>query len=212
MNPINESLNIIKKRKKIYYALLFLVFILLFLQYFFAGQHLYRTDPEKAEAFLDVIANTAKIKEIASLFLEGNYLLAGTFIFLNNFLIDVFSMYLGILPIVPIFILLSNALLTGMLFGIDSVMPPPPTVYSLFFLFIVGALEFSSAILATYEGIRIGMGWINPKIFNKKKRRDALKQNLKEGTKVLFLVMLLLITAAIIETIGIVLLGSKFIP
>lgn len=211
MNPLRDSLNIIKKRRKEYYLVIALVSLLLFSQAFFAGQHLYRTDKESAEEFIEMIAKTAKIRIIASFFKEGRYVIAGTLIFLNNFLIDVFSMYLGIILIVPVFVLLSNTLVTGMVFGIESVMYPSTSISHIILVGLVGILEFSSVILITYEGLRIGLAWINPKIFHKKKRKDALKQNLKEGTKILFLVMLILIIAAIVEAISIIISSSKLI-
>jgi uncharacterized membrane protein SpoIIM required for sporulation len=211
MNPLKASLDILKKRKKTYYVIITISFLLVFSQAFFSGQYLYKTDKEAAENFIELVANSTKIRIIANIFKERNYILAGTLIFLNNFSINALSMYLGMIPLFPLFILFSNALMTGFIFGIESLMPPTPTIYNIIVFMLVAIMEFSSFILVTYEGLRIGFALINPKIFNQTKRKNALKQNLKEGTNVLVIVLLLLMIGAIIETMGIVLFSSRFI-
>jgi hypothetical protein len=178
---------------------------------FFAGQALYKTDREKAQQLIEKVENNPKIKFISGLFKERHYTSAAISIFLNNFLIDVFLLYSGILFVFTLLIPLSNMMLFGLVTGILSLVPSSFTISRILLLVIVWFMEISAMILVMYEGLRIGISWINPRLIRKRKRKDALKQSILEGSKVLIAVALILVIAAIIETIGIAILGSKFI-
>ncbi|MBI5148254.1 stage II sporulation protein M [Candidatus Pacearchaeota archaeon] len=211
MNPLKESIDIIKKRNKTKYFILVIIFILLFIQSFFAGQYLYKTDKAKAEDLVKQIGESKKTKIIIDAFRNHNYVLAASLIFINNFLINIVSMYLGVIVIVPLFIFLSNALSLGILFGIDSLVPPAPTLQHVIFICIVGILEIFCFILITYEGLNIASKAIKS-IKNKKKNKyKELKQSFREATKILPLIALILILAALVETIGIAIFSSKFV-
>lgn len=207
MKVLKEALKTIKKRNRRTYLILSLIFIFLFIISFFSGQYLYKTDRAGAEEIVKKISEDSKTKYILNLFDEKNFFLAGFLIFINNFLINVFSMYLGIILIVPILVFLSNATTIGMLFGIES-MYKSPSLLHIIMIFIVGILEISCFILTTYEGLRIGNSWIKPRLSDKKVK---LKQALKEASSILVLVAIILIIAAIIETIGISIFSSGLI-
>lgn len=209
MNPLKESLRIIGKRKKAYYAMLSIILLILFINSFFAGQHLYKTDKDKAGEIIEKVRNIEKLKFLNNLMQEGRFALVSLLIFINNFLIDAFSVYLGVIFIFTIFMPVSNVMLLGIIIGIESMASDfAPLRTSI--LIIVGGLELFCMILSTYEGLRIGVSWINPKIFGKKKRKEALKQAFIEGSKILILVAVILVAAAIIETVGIAYLESLF--
>lgn len=211
MNPMLQSLAIIRKRSKLHYFLIFIILSLLFINSFFAGQALYKTDEEKAEQLIEKIENNPKIKFISGLFKEKSYIFATISIFLNNFLIDVFLLYSGIIFVFTFLIPLSNIMLFGLIIGILSLVSSSFTIPRILLLIIVWFMEISAMILVINEGLRIGVSWISPRLIKKNKRKDALKQSILEGSKVLIVVALILIIAAIIETIGIAILGSKFI-
>ncbi len=210
MNPLKDALSVIKKRKIRYYLILGVIFLFIFSQSFLAGQFLYKTDKKKAEGLLKQIADNEKIKSIIELFKGKNYFTAFLAILLNNFVIGAYSMYFGVIFIIPLLILLLNSVMIGFLFGIESIIPPLLTFPHTLSIIAVGLLEFSSMILVTYEGMRIGMSWIAPKIFKEKKRIDSLKQAIIEGTRILPISFLLLIIAAVIETFAIAIFSTRF--
>lgn len=207
MNLISTPINLIKKRKKKYYVLIFLILSVLFINSFFAGQYLYQTDKKKAEDFILQIKNIEKLRVVDNMLQDRHYITATLTVFANNFLIDVFAFYSGIILLSPVLIPLSNVLLFGFMMGIESVMPSFSMSFSRMLLFVIVAfMELSAMIIITYEGLRLGISFINPKVLGKKKRKDALKQSLSEGSKILFLIALILIISAIVEIMGIVFL------
>jgi len=202
MSIVKESFKIIKKRNKLYYFILIMVFLILFIQSFFAGQYLYKIDKNTAEGLIKKIADTKKTRFIIDAFAQKNYFVAGVGIFINNFLINTITMYLGIILIAPVFVFIANAVGIGLVFGIDS-MYSHITVPHFLLILVVGLLEISCLILITYEGLRIGMSWISPS------KSNNIKKSIKEASKILVLIAIILIIAAIIETIGIAIFSSR---
>ncbi len=210
MNPLQDALDILKERRIGHYLVLALIFLLISSQAFFAGQYLYKTDKEKTKELLKQIADSDRIRLITQLFEERDYFMASLVILLNNFLIGAYSMYLGILIVIPPMVLLLNSIAIGLLFGIQSMVPPSPTLPHLLSIILVGVLELSAMLLTAYEGLRIGISWINPRFIKERKRINALKRAITEGTRILPLILVILIIAAIIETMAIAVFSTRF--
>ncbi|MFH1248854.1 MAG: stage II sporulation protein M [archaeon] len=210
MNILRAPIDVLKKRNKFHYLLIFSIMLVLFINAFFSGKYLYNTQPDKAKQILDSVKNIEKLKTLDMMMEEGKYVSVSVLIFFNNFLIDVFASYSGIIFIFSILIPFSNVLLLGVLIGIQSMIPNALTLWRGLLLFIVAGMEVFCMILSTYEGLRIGYSIIKPAAFGKKKRADALKIAYKEASKILVLIAIILILAAIIETAGIAYLNSTF--
>jgi hypothetical protein len=210
MNLLRAPIDILKKRNKFHYLLIFSIMLVLFVNSFFSGKYIYNHEPEKAKQILDAVKNIEKLKTLDSMMDDGKYFAVSSLIFLNNFLIDVFAAYSGVIFVFSILIPFSNVLLLGVLMGIQSMMPNSINLLRGLFLFVVAGMEVFCMILSTYEGLRIGYSLFNPKAFGKKKRVDAVKVAYKEASKILILIAIILILAAIIETAGIAYLNSAF--
>lgn len=211
---IKEAIKVIKKRSK----LLMVVLIFLFLSGIILGLIPgllidFLDDYTRTKFIIGVLGKFGFIFETGTnLIKEGKFFNLPLFIFINNLLASLQLTISGIL-IIPVFIFLySTGTLIGALNGIlieNLIRFYSPT--DIVWILIVFCLEFASIVLATVEGIYLGLSIFYPKKIFKKKipRKRAFIMTLKQTSKVYIIIIILLFIGSIIETLGIYAISQK---
>lgn len=170
------------------------ILIIIFLLFFGAFISLIYQPPEFIEAvkaFIDSVLNETQGFGVIEMIV---------YILNNNLKNSFFSMILGIIfGIIPIFTALANGYILGFV-AEKSVAIDGPSV--LLRLVPHGIFEFPAIILALATGTKLGMFWFGPE------KKKELIRRLEGSLRVfLFLILPLLIIAAIIEGVLIIALG-----
>lgn len=199
----NDTMRILKSRSKIVIGLTILLFVASILYGLLsANEYNALSENEKVQVrdslkpvfdYLSVFEGFAK---------RGEYVQLTVLIFLNNIKSNILLM-LGGLIFLPIpFFLLSNGFLIGFLFGTVS---SAYSILEMIGIVIVFLLETVSIILASTEGFYLGVSLFFPRWISKKRisRKNALLSTGKQSIKILALIALLLILAAVIEVLTI---------
>jgi len=175
MEAISEAINILKKRKKLYYAVIAIIFIVLYIISFSYGYNLYINDKPKALEIIKSISENHFIQITLEAFRQHDYITGFLLILGNNIKSLAILLFSGIIFILPGFISISQATGLGIIMGISEAIRHV-SFFHWIFVIVVGLLEFSTIFLACYEGTRLG--WILIK------RKKKIK---KKGSNVFFI-------------------------
>src|SRR3989344_5907031 len=183
------------KESKDYFGIVSGIFILLFLIGF---SFPYLAPPELLNPLLEQVKTWVEelMKETAG----KGFIEMWAFIFFNNTSIALISLFSGfLLGVIPIFLLISNGLVIGL---ISSIVTKEVGLFSLWRLLPHGIFEIPAIILSFALGIKFA-GFILKKNF-KKEFKILLKDSIRAF---IFIIVPLLVLAAIIEAFLIVYIG-----
>ncbi len=146
------------------------------------------------------LINEFPFNQIIKAMLEREFLKAVIYTFLNNLIIGAFisTTLLGVIFFLPILVTISRGVFLGISF------------YGLFENFTINILilvtfilEIGAYCISTAAGIKLGLSFIKPSIYNTSNRLRAFKLALKEISYLYLLVIILLLLGAFWEIGGI---------
>ncbi|MEM5776837.1 MAG: stage II sporulation protein M [Candidatus Aenigmatarchaeota archaeon] len=193
-------IEILKKRSWKVYAFMFGIFLFLFFLSFLSSKYVSETEPEKIEDFLKSLEKSPVITEFRNLLEEKKYIQITILIFQHNLEIAIMNYFFGIFFLFSLLLQVSNGFLVGFLLGIS------PNIFSSFaqtlgFL-IVMLLEVIAITATGVEGMYLTYTFFRPeKMWKTKSKSKAMKKTFSQSIKIILLSALLLLIAAIIETL-----------
>ncbi len=183
------------KKSKNYITVVSGIFVLLFLIGF---SFPYLAPPELLDPLLEQVK--IWVEELMEETAGKGFVEMWAFIFFNNTSIALISLFSGfLLGVIPIFLLISNGLVIGL---ISSIVTKEVGLFSLWRLLPHGIFEIPAIILSFALGIKFA-GFILKKNF-KKEFKILLKDSIRAF---IFIIVPLLVLAAIIEAFLIVYIG-----
>jgi len=210
MEAISEAIGILKKRKKLPYIIIAIIFLVLYIISFSYGYNLYFNNKPQALVIIKAVSDNQFIQITLEAFRQHNYITGFLLILGNNIKSIAILLFSGIIFILPGFFSVTQATSLGIIMGISEAIRHV-SFFHWIFVIVVGLLEFSTIFLACYEGTRLGLTLIKIKKKGKKKNKKLLTFNntFIEALKIFVLIIAILTIAAAIETVGIALFGSK---
>jgi len=201
----SDAFNVIKKRSRILIFAVTLVYVLSFSLGFLTGSFFEFFSQERQEQIKVLVNQTvAYLGPLRGLTKSNQYSVLGTLIFLNNLKTSFLISIAGILIIPTFFFIFSNAMISGLFLGLAYkgiiVIYSPIEIFGLIFVF---ALELLSLIFASVEGVYLGISFLFTKKLYRRKmsRTQALKMTARETWKVYKMIIVMLVIAALLETI-----------
>lgn len=200
MNYFKDLIEIAKKRSWKVYAFLFGIFFIFFLIGYSGGKYLLEMEPNKVEEFINEIKNTEVIQIFFDLLKNKEYFKIIILIFFHNSQIAIINYILGISFLLPLFIQMFNGMLIGFFFGIS------PKIFINIIdavgFFIILIIEVIATTITAVEGMYLTYSIIRPQVMWKTKSKlKSAKKTFSQSIKIIFLALILLLIAAIIETL-----------
>lgn len=202
---IEEMFEIIKSRSKILIFILILVLLFGFslgsLSASFFG---FSDDYQKTETVNSVGKIATVLAKPTELYKNKEFFKLNFFILLNNIRASIIHTVAGIIFIPTFFLILGQGTIIGLIFGIlGQFLISVYTPVELVIIFFVFLLELTSLILASVEGIYLGISIFFPKKIFKKKipRRKAFGKTIKQTMKIYIVIFILLFLGSVLETL-----------
>lgn len=190
-----------KKRKKWTYLTLAGIFIVTFSLFYFSGRYAVQYQPDIVNQFLKTVSEQSIFIRFLDLFEEGKFLYIFGLILSHNLSVALIDFVLGTTFIFPIFSIIANGVFSGFLSGI-SYYTAKASLIQIVGFYLVLVLELIATILVLVEGMYLSYSAIFPeKIWKIKSRKESFRRTFNQNILVLVLSVLILLFAAIIETV-----------
>jgi uncharacterized membrane protein SpoIIM required for sporulation len=189
---------ILKKRSwKVYAFMLFIFFFFFFFSYL-SSKYLLETEPEKVEEMLKQIMSTPAISRFQELLKQEKYVDIAFLIFFHNSQLALLNYFFGIGFLFAIIIQASNGFLLGFLLAVSEGL----TLAEVLIIFIILLLELTALTTTAVEGMYLTYSYIRPeRMWKTKSRVKSIKKTLSQSIRIILVCLLLLLLAAIIETL-----------
>jgi uncharacterized membrane protein SpoIIM required for sporulation len=193
---------ILKKRSWKVYAFMLGVFLFFFFLSFLSSKYLLETEPEKIEEFMNQFRSSPIISRFEELLNQGKYIDVAILIFLHNSELALLNYFFGIGFLFAVIIQASNGFLVGFLLGISSHVFSNLIVAISFIIVLL--LELTALTATAVEGMYLTYSIIRPeRMWKTKSKLKSAKKTLLQSTRVILLALILLLIAALIETLAI---------
>jgi uncharacterized membrane protein SpoIIM required for sporulation len=199
--------DILKKRSWKVYAFMLGIFFFFFFLSYLSSKYLLETEPEKIEEFMKQFKSSPVISRFEELLSQGKYLDIALLIFLHNSELALLNYFLGIGFLFAVIIQASNGFLVGFLLGVS------PHVFSnlivaLSFIAVL-ILELTALTATAVEGMYLTYSIIRPeRMWKTKSKLKSAKKTFSQSIRVLLFALILLLIAALIETLAVHYLSS----